>query len=324
MEKRRQFLKTAGTFAAASLVLPFGCTTKKPAEAVAEQAAVEVTKKDIGLQLYTLRNEIQKDGVEATLKAVADKGYKWMEPFGYEGRKFLGKTPQEFAQICADLGMSVPSVHSVTEVSSSGGKDAILDQMKSAVEDGLPLVQNTALGSPEPEDRTSLEDYKRHIETWNKFGEVCKSAGIQFAYHNHDFEFIDFGGTKPYDLIMQNTDSDLVKFEMDLFWVAIAGQDPVEWINKEPGRFHLWHVKDMVSPENKYVIDGMDRFFAPVGQGTIDFKRIFEARGTSGMQYFFVEQDFTPVGISPLDTIGTSWNYLNTAALRLAFIQTNE
>jgi sugar phosphate isomerase/epimerase len=113
---------------------------------------------------------------------------------------------------------------------------------------------------------------------------------------------------------MAETDAHLVKFEMDLFWVTIAGQDPVEWFSKAPGRFHLWHVKDMVSTENKYVMDGQDRFFAPVGQGTIDFKRIFDARGTSGMKFFFVEQDFTPEGVSPLDTIGQSWNFLNSAA----------
>lgn len=314
MEKRRQFLKTAGTLAAASFMLPFGCAPKKPTEVAAEQAVPAVTKKDIGLQLYTLRNELQKDGVEVTLQKVAEKGYKWMEPFGYEGRKFLGKTPQEFAKICADLGMSVPSVHSVTEVSSSGGKDAILDQMKVTAEDAIAIgAKYLVWAFLKPEDRQNLDQYKKHIETWNKFGEVCKSAGIQFAYHNHDFEFIDFAGTRPYDLIMAETDADLVKFEMDLFWVTIAGQDPVEWINKQPGRFHLWHVKDMVSTENKYVVDGMDRFFAPVGQGVIDFKRIFEARETSGMQYFFVEQDFTPTGISPLDTIGQSWNFLNSA-----------
>jgi len=314
MEKRRQFLKTAGTIAAASLILPFGCTTKKPTESVAELAVPAVTKKDIGLQLYTLRNEIQNDGLEVTLKKVAEIGYKWMEPFGYEERKFLGKTPQEFAKICSDLGMSVPSVHSVTEVSSAGGKEAILDQMKVTAEDAIALgAKYLVWAFLKPEDRQTLDQYKEHIETWNKFGEVCKSAGIQFAYHNHDFEFIDFNGTMPYDMIMKGTDSDLVKFEMDLFWVTMAGQDPVEWFNKEPGRFHLWHVKDKVSDDNKYVVDGMDRFFAPVGQGIIDFKRIFDARDISGMKYFFVEQDFTPVGVSPFDAIGQSWNYLNSA-----------
>ena len=305
MEKRRQFLKTAGTFAAASFILPFGCNTKKPEESVGEQATAEVTKKDIGLQLYTLRNEIQNDGLEVTLKKVADIGYKWMEPFGYEGRKFLGKTPEEFAKILGDLGMSMPSVHSVTEVSSAGGKEAILDQMKATADDAITAGSKYLVWAfLKPEDRTSLEDYKRHIETWNKFGEVCKSAGIQFAYHNHDFEFIDFDGVRPYDLIMKETDPDLVKFELDLYWITKSGNDPVEMFQKDPGRFHLWHVKDM---------DPADKFFAPVGQGSIDFKKIFEARETSGMKYFFVEQDATREGVSPLDTIAQSWNYLNNA-----------
>jgi sugar phosphate isomerase/epimerase len=160
-----------------------------------------------------------------------------------------------------------------------------------------------------------MEDYKNHIETWNKFSEVCKEAGIQFAYHNHDFEFIPFKGEteKPYEMIMRETNADLVKFEMDLFWVTIAGEDPVEWFNKNPGRIHLWHVKDMVSQENKYMVEGQDRFFAPVGQGTIDFKRIFDARNTSGMKYFFVEQDFVMEGKNPLDNIKISWDYLNNA-----------
>ena len=314
MEKRRDFLKTAGAFAAGSLIVPFGCAPKKTQETVAEIAA-PATPKDIGLQLYTLRNEIQNNGLEATLERVASIGYKWMEPFGYEGRKFLGKTPAEFKQILSDLGMSAPSVHSVTEVSSSGGKDAIIDQMKATAEDAIALGSEYLVWAYlKEEDRKSMDDYKRHIETWNKFGEVCKETGIQFAYHNHDFEFMEFDGVKPYDVIMKETDPELVKFELDLFWIIKSGNDPVAYFEKDPGRFHLWHVKDMVKEEDKYVIDGQDRYFAPVSQGIIDFKRIFEARDMSGMKYFFVEQDFTREGISPLDTIAVSWNYLNNAA----------
>lgn len=307
MEKRRAFLKTAGAFAAGSIILPYGCTSKKPAEQAAETAALP-TKKDIGIQIYTLRNEIQNDGLEATMQKVADAGYQWIEPFGYEDRKFLGKTPQDFKQMLADMGMSVPSVHSVTEVSSAGGKDAIVDQMKVTAEDAIAIGSKYLVWAYlKPEDRTSMDDYKKHIETWNKFGEVCKETGIQFAYHNHDFEFIPFAGQteKPYDMIMRDTDSDLVKFELDLYWITKSGNDPVEYFQKSPGRFHLWHVKDMTSDEQQ--------FFAPVGQGKIDFKKIFEARETAGMKYFFVEQDATPEGVSPLDTIKVSWNYLNGA-----------
>lgn len=312
MEKRRKFLKTAGAFAAGSIIAPYACTSKKTgesAETVAEQAAAPTGPKDIGIQIYTLRNQIDEMGVEAVLQKVADAGYKWIEPFGYENRKFLGKTPAEFKKICADLGMSVPSVHSVTEVSSAGGKDAIVDQMKTTAEDAIAIgAEYMVWAYLKPEDRTSMEDYKRHIETWNEFSKVCNEAGIQFAYHNHDFEFHTFEGEteKPYEMIMRETDSDLVKFEMDLYWVTKAGEDPVEWFNKEPGRFHLWHVKDMTNDE--------EQFFAPVGQGRIDFQRIFNARQTSGMKYFFVEQDFTKEGVSPLDTMKVSWNFLNQAS----------
>ena len=305
MEKRRDFLKMTGVFAAGSLLIPFGCAPKKAPETVAE-VIIPAKPKDIGLQLYTLRNEIQNNGLEATLERVASIGYKWMEPFGYEGRKFLGKTPQEFSKILSDLGMSMPSVHSVTEVSSAGGKDAIIDQMKTTAEDAITAGSKYLVWAfLKPEDRTGMDDYKRHIETWNKFGEVCKQTGIQFAYHNHDFEFIEYDGVKPYDVIMKETDADLVKFELDLYWITKSGNDPVEYFKKDPGRFHLWHVKDM---------DPTDDFFAPVGQGKMDFKKIFDARETSGLKYFFVEQDATREGVSPLDTIAVSWNYLNDAA----------
>lgn len=315
MEKRREFLKTAGAFAAGSLVVPFGCAPKKQEESGAEEATA-TGPKDIGIQLYTLRNEIEEMGVEEVLKKVAAAGYKWIEPFGYEDRKFLKKTPAEFKQICADLGMTVPSVHSITEVSSDGGKDDIVSQMKTSAEDAIAIgAKYIVWAYLTPDERTSMDDYKRHIATWNQFGEICKDAGIQFSYHNHDFEFMKFEGESefPYELIMRETDHDNVKFEMDLFWVSIAGQDPVEWFKKDPGRFHLWHVKDLVKQEDKYVVDGQDRFFAPVGEGIIDFKKIFNERKTSGMNYFFVEQDFVKEGRNPLDNIKISWNFLNNA-----------
>lgn len=308
MEKRRKFLKTAGAIAAGSLIVPFGCSPKKPQEAAVEEVATAVKSKDIGIQIYTLRNEIVKDGLEVTMEKVAAAGYKLVEPYGYEGRKYLGKTPQEFKALIEGLGMRVPSTHSVMELSSAGGKDDMINNMKITAEDAKATGSEYMVWAYlKPEDRTSMEDYKRHIETWNKFSEICKEVGIQFAYHNHDFEFIPFEGEteKPYEMIMRETDSDLVKFEMDLYWVNKAGEKPIEWFNKAPGRFHLWHVKDMTADETK--------FFAPVGDGIIDFKPIFEARETSGMKYFFVEQDATPEGVSPLDTMKVSWDFLNKA-----------
>jgi len=306
MDNRRKFLKTAGAFAAGSLILPYGCTPKKQeGESAAGMETAPETKKEIGLQLYTLRNEIEAQGLQPVLQQVAEIGYAWMEGFGYEGRKFLGTAPADLKSMLSDLGMRMPSVHSVTEVSSEGGKDAIVDQMKITAEDALAVgAEYLVWAFLTEEDRESLDDYKRHIETWNQFGQVCKEAGIQFAYHNHDFEFMTFDGVRAYDMIMEETDPDLVKFELDLYWITKAGFDPVEYFNKAPGRFHLWHVKDMEP--------GDEKFFAEVGQGTIDFKRIFDAKDVSGMKYFFVEQDQSRR--SPFESIRMSYNHLQEAA----------
>lgn len=305
MENRRKFLKTAGAFAAGSLMVPFGCTPGKQQEGgEAATGTAEEAVKEVGIQIYTLRNQIQELGLQAALQRVADIGYKWIEGFGYEDRKFLGATPQELKAMLSDMGMRMPSVHSVTEVSSAGGKEAIVDQMKITAEDAITAGSEYLVWAYlTEEDRQSLDDYKRHIETWNQFGQVCKEAGIQFAYHNHDFEFMEFDGQRAYDLILQETDPELVKMELDLYWIIKAGYDPVEYFNKAPGRFSLWHVKDMEP--------GDEQFFAEVGQGIIDFKKIFDARETAGLKYFFVEQDQSRR--NPFESIEMSYNYLQEA-----------
>ncbi len=305
MENRRKFLKTAGAFAAGSLIVPFGCSPKKQQEAADTAAeAMEKPVKDIGLQLYTLRNEIQEQGLKPVLEKVSQIGYTWMEGFGYENRNILGTKPAELKTLLNDLGMRMPSIHSVTEVSSEGGKEAIIDQMKTTAEDAIAVgAEYLVWAYLREEERQSIDDYKRHIDTWNQFGQVCKEAGIQFAYHNHDFEFMEFDGQRAYDVILQETDPDLVKMELDLYWITKAGHDPVEYFNKAPGRFPLWHVKDMTADDEK--------FFAEVGQGTIDFERIFAAKEKAGLAYFFVEQDQSRR--SPMESIEMSFKYLQEA-----------
>ncbi|MES1221669.1 MAG: sugar phosphate isomerase/epimerase, partial [Bacteroidota bacterium] len=130
--------------------------------------------------------------------------------------------------------------------------------------------------------------------------QTCKAAGIQFCYHNHDFEFEQEDGKYKYDVLLNETDPALVKMEMDLYWVSKAGQDPIKLFEKHPGRFPLWHLKDM---------DGTaDHAFTEVGNGTIDFKKIFTHAGKAGMKYFFVEQDKCPG--SPFDSITKSIGYI--------------
>ncbi|MCK4919846.1 MAG: sugar phosphate isomerase/epimerase [Bacteroidales bacterium] len=299
MENRRKFIKTAGLLSAGALIAP-GFACKPKSGSVTETDAV-VENKNIGIQIYTLRDQIA-GSLEKTMEGVAKIGYKWIEAYGYENRKILGKTPKEFKDLLSGLGMSMPSIHSVTEVSSGEGKSAILDAMKLAVEDAkIAGAKYLVYAYLQEEERRSMEDYKRHAETFNSFGEICKNAGIQFAYHNHDFEFFDFDGQMPYDYLLENTDPELVKMELDLYWIKKGGQDPVEYFKKDPGRYELWHVKDME--------EGPEKFFAEVGSGIMDFEPIFGARETAGLKYIFVEQDLSRR--DPMESIKMSWEFLN-------------
>ncbi len=301
MESRRKFIKSAGLLSAGALLAPsFAC---KPKAGAVTETVAEVQAKNIGIQIYTLRDQIAEN-LEKTMAGVAEIGYKWIEAYGYENRQILGKSPKEFSDMLSGLGMTMPSIHSVTEVSSSIGKSAILDAMKVAVEDAkIAGAKYLVYAYLKEEERRSMDDYKRHAETFNSFGEICKDAGIQFAYHNHDFEFIDFDGQMPYDYLLENTDPDLVKMELDLYWITKGGQDPVEYFKKAPGRFELWHVKDME--------EGPEKFFAEVGHGIMDFEPIFGARETAGLKYIFVEQDRSRR--DPMESIKMSWEFLNKA-----------
>jgi sugar phosphate isomerase/epimerase len=236
---------------------------------------------NIGLQLYTLRTDLAKD-LEGTLKKVAAIGYKEVELFGYNDGKFFGKTPKEFKAILDGLGLNPVSGHYGAGVQMKDQKGTLSNDWQRAVDDAAAIGQkyvNCAYLTDG--ERKSIEDYKKYVDLFNKSGEVAKKAGLQFGYHNHDFEFKKMDGQLPYDLIA-STDPNLVKLELDLYWIVKAGLDPVDLFKKYPGRFPLWHVKDM---------DKGDQSFAEVGTGSIDFKKIFDARKIAGLEHFFVEQD---------------------------------
>ena len=146
---------------------------------------------------------------------------------------------------------------------------------------------------------STLDEIKMAVDVFSKTGEACKKNGVQFAYHNHTTEFDEVEGHRPFDYILANTDKELVKMELDLAWATKAKQDPVELFKLHPGRFPLWHVKDL----DKNTMNP-----AEVGTGIVDFKRIFDNAKESGMQYFFVEQDQAP---QPLQNVTNSFNYLN-------------
>lgn len=203
--------------------------------------------------------------------------------FDYNGT-FWAKSPKEFSKICNDLGLTIVSSHYKTG-RHDNAKGTLLNGWDKAVDDAAEMnIKYMVCAWLYKEERVSIDLYKALAEMLNKAGERCSKAKIQFGYHSHNFEFPPIDGIVPYDLILQNTDKELVKMEADLFWITKAGVDPVAYFTKYPGRFPLWHVKDMERGSEQ---------FAEVGHGVIDFDRIFAAREVAGLEHWFVEQDQT-------------------------------
>lgn len=248
--------------------------------------------KKVGVQLYTLRDQLQKD-LAGTIAAVAQAGYQEVETFNYGNRKHSGLSPKDFDALLKKNNLTTPSGHYTVRPFLFEGKD---DAWKTAIEDAKAIGQHyMVIPYLAAEDRKNLDAYKKIAARLNRGGELCKAAGMQIAYHNHDFEFQPLEGSTGYDVLLKETDASLVQFEMDLYWVTFAGKDPIEMIKKNPGRFSLWHVKDMDNTPQKK--------FTEVGNGIINFKKIFDCQKKSGMKHFFVEQD---VSASPIESIKMS------------------
>ena len=260
----------------------------------------DVKNKKIGVQLYTVRNEISKDA-KGSIKRVAELGFGEVENFGYNG-KFFGMTPAEYKSLLGEVGLTAPSGHYM--YGNFGNRQipgTILYGWEKAVEDAKAIGQQyMVVAYLMPEERKSIDDYKKIAADLNKAGEICKQAGIQLAYHNHEFEFEGMGGQLPFDILTKETDSKLVSIELDLYWASFANQNPVELFNKHKGRIALWHVKDMDNTPK--------RNFTEVGNGQIDFASIFKNAKASGMKHFFVEQDVCPG--SPFDSIAKSIGHI--------------
>jgi sugar phosphate isomerase/epimerase len=254
-----------------------------------------------GLQLYTLRDDLQKD-LEGTLGKLAKLGYTKLELAGYDSGKIYGKTPSEFNKILINEGLSMVSGHILTGRDNPTKKYTMLNEFERVVDDMKAINQKYIVCAwLFPEERTCLDDYKKLALLLSKCGEKCEKYGIQMAYHNHDFEFEKINTVLPYDILLRETDSDLVKFEMDMYWMAKAKQSPFKYFDQYPKRFPLWHIKDMNKEDSTK--------FAEVGYGNIDFKSIFEAKEKAGLKQFFVEQD-NCYDRAPLESIKMSFEYL--------------
>ncbi|MEI3791736.1 MULTISPECIES: sugar phosphate isomerase/epimerase family protein [unclassified Chryseobacterium] len=237
-------------------------------------------KKPLAIQLYTIRDAVS-DNLEKALEKLVALGFTELEIYGYNGT-FFGKSRTEFQTILKQTGLKVISSHHTTGIIHKD-RGTLLYSWEKAVEDlhfiGAEYMVCSYLF---PEERT-VENYKKLPELFEKCGEATQKAGIQFAYHNHDFEFEKLEDDKSvYDFILENTSSDLVKMEMDLYWISKAGLDPLVYFEKYPGRFPLWHVKDMKAGTKD---------FTEIGNGLIDFKKIFSAKEKAGLKHWFLEQD---------------------------------
>lgn len=258
--------------------------------ALAKMPAVYATIRKlekVGVQLYTVRSEMGKD-FEGSLKKIAEIGYKEVEFAGYYNR-----TPQQIKEILTRYGLTAPSAHVPLKMVQSEMDKAIADAQ---------IVGHKLLVCPylEAKDRATIDDYKRHAAAFNRAGEACRKAGIEFGYHNHDFEFLTLNGQMPLDVLLAETDKNLVKLELDVYWIKKGKQDALAYFKKYPGRFVALHVKDMDATERGH--------FTEVGKGVINFKEIFAQSGPAGVKYFIVEQDQTPG--SPFDSLKISFDYL--------------
>lgn len=236
-------------------------------------------RKPLAIQLYTIRDAVAEN-LEKSLERLAGLGFKQLEIYGYDG-KFFGKTRKEFQSILKNTGLEVISSHHTTGVIHNS-KGTLLNDWEKSVEDLHFIGSEYMVCSYLFEEERTLEYYKKLPELLNKSGETTNKAEIAFAYHNHDFEFEKFDDKTVYDFILDNTDSDLVNMELDLYWISKAGFNPLTYFEKYPKRFPLWHVKDMKAGKKD---------FTEVGNGTIDFKTIFEAKEIAGLKYWFLEQD---------------------------------
>ena len=286
MNSRRDFLKQAGLAAAGAALLPsfaFSAARAKP----------------IGIQLYTLRNELPKD-VKGVIAKVAGAGYKEVETYGYSADGgYWGLDAKAFKSLLDEHGLKAPSGHfGMDGFIKSGNVDEIKPLIEGAAAIGMKYFICPYLDASL---RNTADDFKKVAARLNVIAELAKKSGLQTAYHNHDFEFVKYGDTTGYDILLAETDKKNVLFEMDLYWVVRSGNKPHDLFAKHPGRFPLWHVKDMDKANNKINTE--------VGTGTIDFKAIYKEAKLAGLKHLIVEQE--NFAKDPFVSIKQSFDYVN-------------
>jgi sugar phosphate isomerase/epimerase len=293
MRSRRQFLIGSGWGVAA--LASGGLTRAGGADALGKRP---------GIQLYTINDAMRADP-RGALRRLREIGFVEVETAG-----FGGLSAQQFRGLLDEAGVSCPSSHLQFDLAhlDSAFADAHALGAKFAVSS---IMRSLVLGPDAPKDvlktGMSLDEAKRTAELANRIGEAARRAGLQFTYHNHNFEFADQGGgVIGYDVLLKETDSQLVKFQIDCGWMIFAGHDPVSYFRKYPLRFPMIHVKDFLPREN----GATEMRGAELGHGAVDYKPIFAAAAKAGLQHYFVEQEGPFARMSPVESAQVDFEYL--------------
>jgi sugar phosphate isomerase/epimerase len=284
MTTRRKFLTQAALLSAGAMIAP-QLLSAKPSSVV-------------GLQLYSLRDQLPKD-VKGVIEKVAAAGYKEVEPFGYSKKNgFWGLDAKAFSELLKANGLTTPSAHyDMNEYLVDGKTEAFESYIEAANITGMSYI---IIPSINGEVLKSADQFKMVAEKMNKAAEICKKSGLKLGYHNHNFEWKPVDGTTFYDTILKETDTKLVNMEMDIFWVVRAGQDPVKLFEQHPGRFALCHIKDRDKSQTDLNTE--------IGKGSIDFKGILSHAKLAGLKHYIVEQE-NYINIDPFVSIAESAAY---------------
>jgi sugar phosphate isomerase/epimerase len=285
MTTRRKFLTQAGLLSAGLMIAPQLLSAKG--------------SNKVGLQLYSLRDQLPKD-VKGVIGKVAAAGYKEVETFGYSKQNgFWGLDAKAFSGLLKANGLTTPSGHFGLDEFLIRGKTTEMESyIDAANATGMTYLVVPSING---EALKSADSFKKIAEKMNKAAEICGKSGLKLGYHNHNFEWKPIDGTTFYDTLLKETDPKLVHMEMDIFWVVRAGQDPVKLFKQHPGRFALCHIKDRDKTKTDLNTE--------IGKGSIDFKTILSHARLAGLKHFIVEQE-NYINIDPFVSIAESAAYV--------------
>ena len=290
MQNRREFLKRASLMLAGGMVMPQLLTS------CAGKASASESSKYIGLQLYSLRDLVKEEGIQKVLETASKMGYKNLETASYDNGKIYGLAPAEFKKMVNDLGMKCTSAHlgqaftKEKEAEVMSWWDQAIDAhnelgVKYMVQPWMPVT-----------DQTTLDDLKMYCDYFNEIGKRCQQNGMKFGYHNHAHEFQKVEGQVMYDYMLEHMNPEYVFFQMDVYWVVRGQNSPVDYFNKYPGRFKIFHIKD----------------HREIGQsGMVGFDAIFKNAKTAGVQYLVAEIEKYSMPVE--ESVEVSLDYLLNA-----------